>query len=213
MRKLSRIHVLLGQLKAVTVVALLGASFALPAVAQVRITSSDKVTFPVGLKWERMREVEFRYTPRPSQKSLVPSDLVTAQAVWADEISKAEASTPKRNMFVLVANSKSRAGVPIIFSMLDTMDFERCEPSKNGKDMVDMYSKCLARVAVGNQPNPHIVEFNGFCYLNLDFPETPIEQNNTQFAFDAAAKTAYFRVIQYGKPVTACNRSIKLEGV
>lgn len=194
-------------------IALLGFGITLPALAQIRVTSSDKVIFPAGLKWERMREVEYRYTPKPAKNFKDKADDVTARMIWADEIEKSEAVMPQRNMFVLLAKTTARNGVPVIFSLLDMLDYERCEPSTNGKDMVDMYSKCLARVAIGKPSKPHLVEFNGFCYLNLDFPETPIEKNNTQFAFDANTATAYFRVIQYGKSVPACNRMIKIEGL
>ncbi|PKO29478.1 MAG: hypothetical protein CVU36_12585 [Betaproteobacteria bacterium HGW-Betaproteobacteria-9] len=187
--------------------------FIAQAHAQVRVTSSDKVIFPAGLKWERMREVEFRYTPKPAHKFESKADDQAAQLIWSDEIRKSEASTPKRNMFVLVATAQNSKDIPLTFSLIDMLDFDRCEPSSNGKDMTNMFSKCLARVAIGNLQKPHIVEFEGFCYLNLNFPETPVEKNNTQFAFDRATSTAYFRVIQYGNPVSTCNRMIKLEGI
>ena len=180
----------------------------------VRATSTDQVKFPVGLKWEQMREVVYWYTPTRKKESQRATDAGQADAIWADEIRKAEKQKLPVNLFVLLANAKSSTGVPLTFSLLDLLDFERCEQSMGGKDSVDQYSKCLARVAVGTQPKSHVVEFNGFCHLNIvGSKDNPNEKNHTEFAFDTHTNTGYFRVIQYGKEVSACRRAIHLEGV
>lgn len=180
----------------------------------VRATSTDQVKFPAGLKWEQMREVAYWYTPTRQKESQRATDATQADAIWADEIRKAENQKPPVNLFVLLANAKSSTGVPLTFSLLDLLDFERCERSMGGKDSVDQYSKCLARVAIGTQPKSHVVEFDGFCHLNIvGDKDNPNEKNHTEFAFDARTNTGYFRIVQYGKDVPSCHRAIKLEGV
>lgn len=180
----------------------------------VRATSTDQVKFPTGLKWEQMREVAYWYTPTRQKESQRASDAMQADAIWADEIRKAEKQKPPVNLFALLANAKSSTGVPLTFSLLNVLDFERCEPPMGGKNSVDQYSKCLARVAVGTQPKSLVVEFDGFCHLNIvGSTDNPNEKNHTEFAFDAHTNTGYFRVIQYGKDVPTCHRAIKLEGV
>ena len=42
-------------------------------------------------------------------------------------------------------------------------------------------------------------------------PDQPAAKNHTAVAFDAKTATAYFRVIQYGKHVPACDRGIRLK--
>lgn len=180
----------------------------------VRATSTDQVKFPSGLKWEQMREVAYWYTPTRQKESERSTDVTQTDAVWADEIRKAERQKPPVNLFALLANAKSATGVPLTFSLLNLLDFERCERPMGGKNSVDQYSKCLARVAVGTQPKSHVVEFDGFCHLNIVGDEhNPNEKNHTEFAFDARTNTGYFRIVQYGKDVPSCHRAIKLEGM
>lgn len=182
--------------------------------APIQATSSDQVKFPAGLKWEPMRAVEIRLTPKPITRSSGSKDEKIARAVWFDEVKRSEALVPPRNMFILLAQARSARNEVLTFSLLDILDFERCEPPLNGKDVVDMYSKCLARVHVDRKPAPVVKEFDRFCQLNIDNSEdAPLKKNHTEFAFEPRTNTAYFRVIQYGKAVPACHRSIKLEGL
>jgi hypothetical protein len=180
---------------------------------EVLATSTDQVKFPAGLKWEPMREVRFQDPSKPGVKSL-SKDHEVAQAVWADEVKRSFEQAPAFSVGVLLAQARSARNTVLTFSLLNVMDFDRCEPPLNGKDIVDMYSKCLARVHVGHTPQPVMKEFAGFCYLHIDTnPATPLTKNHTEFAFDPRTGTGYFRVIQYGKEVPACRRSIRLEGV
>ncbi|WP_234267245.1 hypothetical protein [Hydrogenophaga sp. NFH-34] len=182
--------------------------------SEVRATSTDQVKFPNGLRWETMREVVYWYTPTKQKESQSPKDAAQADAVWADEIRKAERQNPAVNLFVLLANATTSTGVSLTFSLLNLLDFERCERPMGGRSSVDQYSKCLARVAVSSQQKSHVVEFVGFCHLNIvGSTDNPNEKNHTEFAFDSRTNTGYFRVIQYGKEVSACRRAIHLEGV
>lgn len=178
----------------------------------LRATSTDQVKFPAGLRWEPMREVRFLEKPKLNHNG-ISSDEAAAIAVWSDELTRFFAKTPNYIASVLLGQARSASNKLLTFSVLNIMDFERCEPPMNGKDVMDMYSKCLARVHVDQKPVATMKEFSGFCYLNVDDSANPLAKNHTEFAFDQGANTAYMRVIQFGKEVPACRRAIKLEGV
>lgn len=184
-----------------------------PGWAQVRATSSDQVVFPQGLQWQRMQRVSIYIREAPHVRSENPALVPVVTSVWADEIDRLLAQARGHRETALVGQVEMR-GRSVHFSLLTLPDFDRCEPPLNGKDVVDMYDKCLARVAIGPVQRPHVIEFRDFCILNVDYDQNaPLEQNHTQFAFDQATSTAYFRVIQHGRFVPACNRSIRLEGL
>lgn len=199
---------------------LLGLSLALPALAQVRATSSDKVIFPSGLKWERMRTVIVDPSLANSPTPLVPvrpEDVVAAKRIWSDVVASATAKGKSADFDSQISTATYK-GTPIAFSLITLpRDFERCEAALNGKNVVDVYSKCLARVAIGPMRNPHVVEFSGFCYADSVFATREElqfrEETQNQFAFDEKGGIAYFRLLQHGKLVPACNRMIKIEGV
>jgi len=181
--------------------------------AQVRATSSDQVVFPAGLQWQRMQSVSIHVKEAPHVRSENQALVPVVENVWADEIERLLSRSNVVLQTAVVARAEVR-GQPVHFSVIGLMDFERCEPPLNGKDVVDMYSRCLARVAIGPVQRPHVIEFRDFCILNVDYDQNaPLEQNHTQFAFDRGTSTAYFRVIQHGRFVPACNRSIRLEGL
>ena len=208
------------RLLALVAVGLLALSTTLPAFAQVRVTSSDKVIFPAGLKWERMRTVIINpaAADNPAPKVEVRrQDVDAVKRIWSDEVAAAAAKGEAASFNSQIA-STSFKGKPIAFSLIDLpRDFERCEQALDGKNVIDIYSKCLARVAIGAMPHPHVVEFSGFCYADSIWA-TPEEmrfraENQNQIAFDEKSNTAYFRLLQHGKFVPACNRVIKVEGL
>ncbi len=199
---------------------LVGAALTIPAFAQVRVTSSDKVIFPAGLKWERMRTVILDSSAATKESPMVPvrgEDINAAKRIWTDQVAAAQAKG-KVPDFDSQISTASYKGTPLAFSLIALpMDFERCEQALNGKDVVDVYAKCLARVAIGSKQNPYVVEFSGFCYADSVF-STPEElqfraKTQNQFAFDDKHGVAYFRLLQHGMFVPACNRMIRIEGL
>lgn len=208
------------RLLALVAVGLLALSTTLPAFAQVRVTSSDKVIFPTDLKWERMRTVVIDPTPATSSSPRVAvrqEDVLSVKRIWSDQVAVATANGKAADFDSQIVTT-SYKGKPIAFSLIALpLDFERCEQALNGKNVVDVYSKCLARVAIGAMPNPHVVEFSGFCYADSIFATKEELQfrarTQNQFAFDEKSGTAYFRLLQHGKHVPACNRMIKIEGL
>jgi hypothetical protein len=199
---------------------LMGAALTIPAFAQVRVTSSDKVIFPVGLKWERMRTVILDPSSATKESPMVPvrgEDINAAKRIWTDQVAAAKAKGEPAD-FDSQISTASYKGTPLAFSLITLpMDFQRCEQALNGKNVVDVYAKCLARVAIGNMQNPYVVEFSDFCYADSVF-STPEEmqfraKTQNQFAFDEKQGVAYFRLLQHGKFVPACNRMIRIEGL
>lgn len=213
LKHLNAISTTTARVAAALAVIVLGISTAPPAWAQVRATSSDQVILPQGLQWQRMESVDIFTKEKPHVRSANPAFVTAVEHIWSDEV---DSLLKRSNTFVqtaLVARTEVR-GQPVHFTIIGLMDFERCQPPLDGKDVVDSYSRCLARVAIGPLQRAHVVEFRDFCQLNIDFdPNTPLERNHTQFAFDRSTSTAYFRVIQRGQFVPACNRSIRLEGL
>ncbi|MFN3494016.1 MAG: hypothetical protein ACK40L_05870 [Hydrogenophaga sp.] len=191
----------------------LGISSAPPAWAQVRATSSDQVVFPQGLQWQRMPGFTIDATKSPAVRGSDPSLAQAVERIWADEIAKLRAEASPLLSFVIAARAEVR-GQPVHFSVISLLDYERCEPPTNSKDAVNMYDRCLARVAIGPVERAHVVEFRGFCHLNIaSDANAPLERNHTQFAFDRSTSTAYFRVLQQGRFVPECNRSVRVEGL
>ena len=184
--------------------------------ADVKVTSTDKGVFPSGLTWERMRPAPFNFVAADPSTPVVkidPKDQALAKSIWNDEIQKGLKKEPDAGFSMQVGTASYR-GVPVAFSLLNLpLDFERCEPPLNGKNVVDMYSKCMARVSIG-KANAHVVEFSGFCYLETLWA-TPQESkyrelNHNEYAFDAKEGVAYFRTLQYGKDVPACRRAVRI---
>ena len=70
------------------------------------------------------------------------------------------------------------------------------------------------RVVVQNAATGAVMtqeQFPDYCLMFSDYEATPEAENHTEIAFDKQSKTAYFRVMQYGKYVPSCNRAIRLK--
>lgn len=133
------------------------------------------------------------------------------QVVWAKEIDASPSdSVGKFPSFVLVGSAK-HVGDLYVFSIYSRALYAKCEPPPNGRSATQMYSVCPLRInRIDDAGKSVSQEFPGFCKLNLDFPDTPRVKNHTEYAVDSRTQIAYFRVIQYGKLVPQCNRSVLL---
>ena len=169
-------------------------------------TMKKSTALPAGLNWTAMALVEFDYK-RPL------NELSAAQArvwpVWQEEIKSAWRQ--KQFSDLLYANT-GQLGFSIFSSI------GACITPANGAGAYDAYLRCPARAKVihlSAQGVPSWVSIHGFedvCfYIQANNPDAPLEQNHTEFAYDVASRSAYVRVIQYGKVVPACNRSIQFE--
>ncbi|MCX8516913.1 MAG: hypothetical protein ORN29_02355 [Rhodoferax sp.] len=161
---------------------------------------------PAGLNWTSMALVEFDYK-RPLNELSAAQGRVWPE--WQEEIKSAWRQ--KQFSDVLYANVST-----VSFSIYSTMG--ACITPANGAGAFDAYSLCPARAKVilqSPQGGTKWVAMHGFqdvCfYIQANNPDAPLEQNHTEFAYDVATRTAYVRVIQYGKVVPACNRSIQFD--
>ena len=189
---------------------LLALAVAITAFAGVSQGQSVQRSTPPNLNWQWMDEVTFDLKPRQTGTE---SERAAAAAIWAKEL--AEAVQPKSGRrdpsFVLIASTMVR-GATYVFSIYDRAGYG-CEPPPNGSAGADhMYSRCPLRVTMlGGQGQSSSRDFAGYCALNGASSENPRATNHTEFAFDPRSSIAYFRVIQHGRVVPECVRSVRIE--
>lgn len=148
------------------------------------------------------------YPPeRPEYKTL-------AQSIWGKEI---EVVVNKRNykfpfpVYILISSFED-AGVQYSFSIINTTQSTvECIPPGNGAGIVDMYSTCPLRVTATEKATGRSVsqQFEDYCFLFSNNKSSPTSQNHTEILFDRHKGEASFRVIQHGKQVPECNKTIK----
>lgn len=200
---------------AAALLAILGAatSNAQPAGGQ----SPAGVDFPAGLDWQVMDFASLGY--RPEQYG-TPAIRKRASSIWQKTID----SFPKNTIsssggvypaFVLLGEySDSRYRYS--FSILSAAHtaYPLCEdPPNMGNEATPIYSMCPLRVVIESEASGKQTsqDFPGYCaMLGFDEENRPQSENHTEIAFDQQARTAYFRVFQYGKLVPSCNRAVKL---
>ena len=184
-------------------VALAGGAIALAWTVQAQ-PHVQKGSAPPGLNWKWMNEAVFdapRLLPSATAK-----EQALSQTVWGDELKAAKGRGDPS--FVLVA-SADVDGAVYVFSIF--LRAGACENPPNGSaGAEEMYAKCPMRVALNLNGRTWLQNFVGYCYLNLHDADHPRASFHTEFALDQRTSTAYFRVIQHGKTVSQCNRSIRL---
>lgn len=133
-----------------------------------------------------------------------PDDYALAKNIWADEIKQIRDSFP----ISVLQKTINFQGKQYTFSILDS-GFQHCIPPGNGKYMVDMYSTCPLKIGRIDEKTleTSLVVKNDYCFLLEGKTD---RTNETQFLWDKKNRTAYFRIIQHGVPVPACNRAIQL---
>lgn len=179
-------------------------TFAGIAGAQVRVLSGNQVVFPGGLSWQLMDRVKIRHDSKPNTGSA--KDIADLTHIWQNEVNTQATAPTMAELPILIGRTVSR-GKPVIVSVIHLNDYDRCEPPLNGRDVVDMYSKCIAKVVTPSQST----EINRFCFLAIDpDDDAPLKSNNNQLATDPKTGVIYFRLIQQGKLIPACNRAIYL---
>lgn len=163
------------------------------------------------LKWESMEAIEIRGSvlSQPGFSHLPkggPDDHALALNIWDKELKTVDAA-----LFPSVLQKTFNfEGKQYTFSILNS-SFQDCEPPANGKDVVDMYSICPLKVGRIDEKTfeTNLSVHKNYCFLLVD--NSPGDKTNeTQFLWDKKTRTAYFRVIQYGKVVPACNRAIRI---
>lgn len=164
---------------------------------------------PPGLNWKWMNEIIFDSQRLASSGTAQQHTL--ASQIWADTLGRSVVSgTGKRAASFVLIGSASAGGREYVFSMFTRAG--TCIDPPNGNAGADVtYAKCPLRVTIlAGDGLSRSQDFAGYCYLNIDSADAPRASNHTEYALDQRSSTAYFRVIQYGKTVSECNRSIRL---
>lgn len=181
----------------------------LAGVATCAVAQNKVVQFPAGLKWEVMHYASFNY--QPDEGTLDPKLKTVAYTLWKSKLDEMKLAAEKKKKvphpaFVLMS-SPYRGNY--IFSMISSA-VENCVLPGNGSGMVDMYEVCPMSIFQVNATPSMVKEIPNMCFLHLTDPENPAAKNHTEFSFNEANKTAYFRVIQHGKEAPDCNRIVRL---
>lgn len=187
----------------------LAVPLALPmdASAQMRTMRTTPASFPTGLTWHPLKEVTFNAVRVPAAQQATPVETKKARAelepYWRDQI--ALAAQRKFPVSILYGGTPE-----LTFSVANSLAFvDWCDQPGNGRGMQDQYALCPAKVILHARSGPMVANFERFCHLYLDDSANPLADNHTEFAFDLQRATLYTRVIQYGRPVPACNRAVR----
>lgn len=181
-----------------------------PVAAAMAATSAKPRAFPADLKWVQMTEATLNFNPKYPRPAEKKEDVDAVKRIWSGGYEGYLKRNPDSGVFFLVG----RIDGPSYNVTATLIDFpfhhaEDCQRPGNGFREVDLYSRCRARVELEGQGKVVTHEFKDFCYLNIDNDaENPLAKNHTEVAADDKTGTVYFRVIQHGRPVPACNRSV-----
>lgn len=180
----------------------------LAGVATCAVAQSKSMQFPAGLKWEPMHYASFNF--QPDNGSLDPKIKAFAYALWRPKLDALNAHADKllgpHPAFVLLSSPYQGN---LIFSMIFSA-VENCVLPGNGQGIADMYALCPMSIFQVNAAPVRVKEIQNMCFLYLNDSDNPAAKNHTEFSFHEANRTAYFRVIQSGKEVPACNRIVRL---
>ena len=164
---------------------------------------------PGALNWKWMDEVTFDFKPR---RSGTEAERTITGSIWAKELRSAvdPLSGERDPSFVLVGSAQHN-GAHFFFSIYRSAKYA-CERPPNGSAGINhMYSRCPLRVTLVTADGRMLSQdFAGYCALNDDSVDIPRSRNHTEYTFDPRSGTAYFRVIQHGKVVPVCNRSVRI---
>ena len=199
------------QLKATLTALALGLAMLPAAQAQQKT-----VKFPAGLKWEMMKLATFDAPPGYYAETVTPAEKQLAAAIWQKEMAANTATTVsgQKMMSTILIHSYEKDDFRYTFTSLDIPFQNGCTPPENGRDVVNMYSTCPMRFIAQHKETKKVAQKDlpGYCFLHEDDEdEAPLSKNHTEIAMDSKGETVYFRIIQHGKEVPACNRAIRLK--
>lgn len=186
------------------------------AILATAVTAQSQVVkqFPAGLQWETMDLLAFNlnapeFAGTPAQREL-------ARAIWQPTI---DSFSPRDSMgkwpaFVLLKAYESPSHRYVFTAMsAAAAAYSKCEDAINSRNpTTPIYTICPMRVVVQDKVSGKSGqrEFERYCTIFANDPDNPKSKNYQQVAISQDGKTAYFRVVQYGKPAPECNRSITL---
>lgn len=194
----------------------LAAAFAMTAAGVAAQQDRAGIAFPSGLNWQTMEFASFNFRPKQYGSQAVRAQ---ADAIWHKTI----ASFPENTLrsargfypaFVLI-KSYTDAGYRYTFTILSAAHaaYPLCEDPPNSSDpRTPIYDVCPLRVVIENTASGRqaVQDFPRYCSLQGMDEDTPASENHTEMAFDKETRRAYFRIVQYGRPVPSCDRAVQL---
>ncbi|MCL1962062.1 MAG: hypothetical protein FWG56_09895 [Desulfovibrionaceae bacterium] len=186
----------------------------LAAGASAQGAKDKKIVFPAGLDWQTMDLVAFNFN-YPGYEGK-PGSREVAHSIWGEIIDKfpTRSDGKKWSAFVILSAFEN-ISKRFYFSSLDAAStvYPLCEdpPNHNSKD-TPIYSQCPMRVVIQDKASGQSThqDFPRYCIMTTNDKDQPKTRNYAQVAVHPATNTAYFRVVQYGKPAPECDRAIKL---
>ena len=137
--------------------------------------------------------------------------LASAQARWRSPGQLGATSGKALPAFTL-SHTFASAKPPVLVSIL--FDLYDCELPGNGPG-ADLFARCPMRVVTGGPGAARVKQIEGVCHLYVppitkpgDGPDPA--KNFTSLTLDAS-RTLHLRVVQFGRPVPACNGDYPLE--
>lgn len=185
-------------------------SIATAAVAQEVV---DK--FPANLNWQTMSLLAFNYDYPGYEGTQGEREL--SWAIWGPTIEaypEFDSDDNEWPSFIILKGFEDSARRYIFTSMsAASAAYPRCADAINSSNPdTPIYTMCPMRLIVEDKATGKSdqSEYDNFCHIASNSKDQPISKNYEQVAVDSSTKTAYFRVVQYGKPAPECNRAIKL---
>lgn len=185
-------------------IALATATVSAPQLMQAAPTPGSASNGPVVMAW-----IDLRGESAGVQafRRLWDDKLHAAQRQWLDQ-SQESRPLPAYTL----AHAFNAAQPPVLVSILFTMN--DCELPGNGAG-ADLYARCPMRVVSGIAGARKVTTVDRVCHLYVppvtrprDGPDP--QKNHTTVALDAG-RTLRLRVVQFGRPVPACNLDLELE--
>ena len=193
--------------------------------------AQQAVKFPAGLKWEVMKFGAF--APGGMMKeSASPAEKKLALELWKSELNamppnkffdRSKGEYPADFLISTYENDKYK----FVFSIMYTlhMDYPACSDPLNGPfppgfdfNNAQMQHVCPMRMVRMDKASRQTKQWTlkDYCAVHSDYSEEhaerknhPVEENHTEIAIHG--DTAYFRVIQFGRQATRCDRAVQLQ--
>lgn len=184
------------------------------AAATAAVGQTVPKLFPSGLQWETMDLLALNLDAPEFAGS--PAQRDVARVIWQSTLDGFPPGGPngKWPAFVLLKVFESTTERYVFTAMsAAAAAYPKCEDATNSKDpATPIYTICPMRVVVQDKASGRSAqqEFERFCAIFANDPDNPKSKNYEQVAISPDGRTAYFRVVQYGKPAPECNRAIRL---
>jgi hypothetical protein len=183
-----------------------GARSVLAVAATLLALNTAGSAFAAPADQARMSWTDLRETSAPGVdaiRELWQDRLPAAQSRW-DASGWRKVPVPAFTLTQTFAEAKPPVLVSILFNLYD------CELPGNGAG-ADLFARCPMRVVSG--PG-HMKTFERVCHLYVP-PAEPGQgpdpvKNYTAVSLDAS-RTLHLRVVQYGRPVPACDGDVKVD--